>query len=343
MVRRLGKTFVLLAVVGVLGAAGCTTDAPSLPARQPRVKVIDTPAMHLDRIYPSMTGPDARVFVDTSDVGWITAFRTDVIDAAEDEPMGDEFLCHGQLQIPSGVRVMVSATGYLETRFPVGFGMPLTQILSGFPPANRGVGMYGMLLNNHEADIDRYGKVRTTLEYFTDEDVGSPPFLKKLYVVGTSVNVEDLEAYTPQEGYEINEDVTTHCVLVRGRTNHWIVPPGPQVTRTRRTSLLPVDARVHYAAAHMHNHGRYLRLTDVTTGERLWQTDVIYESDRIQIEEIPFYSDTEGFPVFADHEYEIEALYDNTTDHDVDAMAVLYLYYHPNGDETIIYPTQLQG
>jgi len=341
MVRRICKSVALLAVVGALGVSGCTGDAPSLPGREPRVKIIETSAMHLDRIYPSMTGPGDRVLVDTSDVAWITAFRTDVIDTVTEESMGGEFLCHSQLQIPSGVRLMVTATGYSEVRLPEGFGIPLTQILSGSRPASRGVGLYGMLLNNHEADIDRHGKVRATLEYFTDDDVGSPPFLKKLYIASRSVNVEDLEAYTPQEGYEINEDVTTHCVLVEGRTNHWIVPPGRQVTRTRYTGLVPVDAMVHYVAVHLHNHGVYVQLTDVTAGQVLWQANVVYEKHRRQIAKIPVYSDSEGFPIYIDHEYEVEALYDNTTDHDVDAMAMLYLYYHPNGEENIIYPTEL--
>ena len=241
------------------------------------------------------------------------------------------------------MRLLVTATGLGDVTLPDGFGIPLTQILSDFPSNRRGLMMYGMLLNNHEPDIDTYGKVRATLKYFTNEDVGDPPFLKKLYIVGLSVTVEDLEAYRPVEGLEINDDFASHCVLVDGLSFHWMVPPGKQTTRKRHRDLVPVDSRVHFAAAHLHNHGVYLRLTDVTDGKVLWQTDVVYEKGRRQIEKIPFYSSTEGFEMFADHEYEIEAFYDNETDQDTDAMASLYLYYHPNGDEDIVYPTELQG
>ena len=66
------------------------------------------------------------------------------------------------------------------------------------------------------------------------------------------------------------------------------------------------------------------------------------EQDRFQIEQIPVYSSVEGFPIFKDHEYELEAMYDNDTGHDVDAMAMMYIYYHPDGDEEIFYPTELQ-
>ena len=74
----------------------------------------------------------------------------------------------------------------------------------------------------------------------------------------------------------------------------------------------------------------------------LWQSDVVYEEDRLQIQKIPVYSSEEGFPLYADHTYEVESFYDNTTDGDVDAMAMMYIYYHPHGDENIIYPPELQ-
>jgi len=317
---------------------------PNAPADpKTHVRVVETVPMYLDKIYPSMTGPSERLLVDSAGIDWITALKTEVVDAQSDEAMGGEFMCHTQLQIPSGVRIMVTATGMDEIRLPAGFGIPVRQIFSAFPPEIQSMTFLGMLLNNHEPAINRFGKVRATVEYQTLEDVGDPPSLKKLYIVGAPISVEDLEAYRPPEGSEVSDDVTTHCVLVDGLTNHWMVPPGPQKTRTRFNDLVPVDSTVHYVAVHLHNYGRYMRLTDVTTDEVLWQSDVVYEKDRLQIDTIPVYSSVEGFPMPADHEYELEALYDNTTDHDVDAMAMMYLYYHPNGDENIIYPTELQG
>ncbi len=81
-----------------------------------------------------------------------------------------------------------------------------------------------------------------------------------------------------------------------------------------------------------------MRLTDVTTGEELWRTEVVYEADRRQIRSIPVYSSTTGFPIYRDHVYEIEAFYDNTSGETVDAMAMMNLYYHPVGDVDIAYP-----
>ena len=111
----------------------------------------------------------------------------------------------------------------------------------------------------------------------------------------------------------------------------------------RWVDFLPVDSTVHYAVVHLHNYGVYLRLTDVTEGKVLWETRVINTPDRVQNQKIPVYSDVDGFRMFKDHEYEIEAHYDNTTDHDIDAMASLYLYYHPDGNVPGLTPDPLDG
>jgi len=43
--------------------------------------------------------------------------------------------------------------------------------------------------------------------------------------------------------------------------------------------------------------------------------------------------------MYKDHTYRVDAYYDNTTDHDVDAMALVDLYYNPEGNVDITYPT----
>jgi hypothetical protein len=162
------------------------------------------------------------------------------------------------------------------------------------------------------------------------------------------MEVEDLEAYVPgPDEPPISEDVTTHCALVEqplgGKLKlHWMVPPGVQKTRKRYKSFLPIDGTVHFAWAHLHNYGVYMRLTDVTEGKVVFQADVQSEPDRDQIQHITYYSDEKGFPIYKDHEYEIEALYNNTTDEDVDAMAMMVLYYNPQGNRGVQYrPPQL--
>jgi hypothetical protein len=281
-----------------------------------------------------MAGPLDRVplesTVESADLDWVVGYRSEVVDDATGEKMGDEFFCHSQLQLPGGNRLFVTATGIEEIRFPEGFAMPVSQILQMFPEDARSLSMLGMVLNNHEQNIDRHARVRTTIEYLTEDDLAGKQPPKALYKAGLPVTVEDLATHTAIEPAP-EEDVSTHCVLVDGLKSHWLVPPGPQITRRRHTGIVPVESTVHYAVVHLHNYAKYLRLTDVTTGKLLWQTDVVYEPDRVQIEEIPKYSSAEGFTVYPDHVYEVEAYYENTAGQDVDAMAGVELFFHPKG------------
>jgi hypothetical protein len=318
-------------------SASCTGDPPSGMSGSPHRVVFDTAPMTLDRLYPSMTGPSERVAVDFSELDWVTAYRTDVVDVQTDEPMGGEFFCHSQLQMQNGTRLMVTATGAQEIRFPEGFGMTVSDILGDVGSDQRSLSFFGMLLNNHVPDINQVTKVRATIEYWNDEDAGHP--LKRLYKTGLTMHVEDLAAYEPPPGQEGSDDVSTHCALVNNQTAHWLVPPGPQTTRKQYSGFLGTSGTVHFAVVHLHNYGRYFRFTDVTLGKQLWQTDVVYDRDRMQITEIPTYSSSEGFRLEKDHVYEIEAFYDNTTDHDIDAMAQVDLYWHPDGNATLSYPT----
>ena len=297
--------------------------------REPRVKVIETGDILIDKLYPSMTGPYERVQVDTSDLDLITGFKTEVIDAGSGQKMGEEFFCHSQLQIAKLDRLIVGATGMANIQFPDGFGMPVKEIISQHVNSNEGLSLLGMVLNNHEKNIHRNVKIRTTINYWNNEDLTHLPDFKKLHMFQIPMAVEELDV---SEGHTVNltanSDAATHCVLVQGMKEHWLVPPGPQLTRRQFTEgVTNVSLSIHYAVVHLHNHGRYMRITDLTDGKILWQTDVIYEPNREQIAQIPVYSSVEGFPIYNDHIYEIETYYENASDKTVDAMAAMYVFY----------------
>ena len=297
-----------------------------------QTKTIELGPLTIDRIYPSMDGPFKRTRFDYRGMDWISAFRTQVVDAHTGEKMGEEFFCHSQLQLDNAIRLVVNATGIPDIQFPEGFGMPLTQILRGIPSEWRGLFLMGMVLNNHEADINRQVNVRITIEYMDFGGDTPPGRLKKLYKAGLPMTAEP-KPDDPFGGHH----------LIEGMEQHWIVPPGRQITRKRYSNIIPVNGQVHYGVVHLHNYGVYMRVTDVTAGDVLWQTNAVYEADRIQIAEIPPYSSAEGFSIYKDHEYEIETLYDNTSDEPVDAMAMMYLFYHPNGNQNITYPEPPPG
>ncbi|MEE9255178.1 MAG: hypothetical protein V3U43_09595, partial [Pseudomonadales bacterium] len=115
------------------------------------------------------------------------------------------------------------------------------------------------------------------------------------------------------------------------QTGHWYVPPGRHVYRHRLDPMageISYDTRAHYIFAHLHPYGESLELIDLTTGESVFKALANNYSDQVAVEKITHYSSAKGIPILRDHDYEIVAVYNNTTSHDVDSMAVMYLYLH---------------
>ncbi len=90
---RRGQFLASIAVAG-LTAAGCSGGDPAV-----RTRSIDLGPLRIDQIYRSMDGPFARTRFDISDIDWVTGFRTEVYDVGTGERLGDEFICHSQLQV----------------------------------------------------------------------------------------------------------------------------------------------------------------------------------------------------------------------------------------------------
>ncbi|MBI4161971.1 MAG: hypothetical protein HY509_05945 [Acidobacteria bacterium] len=313
-----------------MGLAGCARPG----TLSVRTRVIDLGPMRIDRIYRSMQGPHDRVRFDWSDVEWLTGFRTEVLDVATSQPLGEEFFCHSQLQLDNGTRLLVNATGIADISFPEGFALPLRQILSSLPEEQRAVSLFGMVLNNHEEGIDRLAKVRIHLDYLSASDLRGRDPLRNLYKLELPITVE-------AEGDHHGHGAGTP--LVGEYPSHWVVAPGRDVRRRRFQGVVPADSTVHFGVVHLHNYAVYMRLIDLTEERVLWQTDVTNSPDRVQIRRIPPYRSAEGFPLFRDHEYEVEALYDNTGTRPVDAMASMYLFYNPGGNLEITYPEPPPG
>ena len=49
--------------------------------------------------------------------------------------------------------------------------------------------------------------------------------------------------------------------------------------------------------------------------------------DRLGLVQVDYFSSEEGVPIHKDHDYELISIYDNPTDRDSDAMAVMFIYY----------------
>jgi hypothetical protein len=315
----------------------CQDSDPVAGVAMPAVltRTVEVGPLRIDGIAHSMEGEFQRAPLDTAEIGWITALRTEVVDAATGLPMGDEFFCHSQVQMDTGSRLMVAATGIREVRLPDGFGIPLQQILGDLEPEWRGVSLMGMVLNNHDPDLQADVNVRFNVDYVAADDETAGDLVRPLYRASVTI-LPDKPAAKVFEGDPLAE--VTAPRTAHGKTGHWVVPPGMQIVKQQYRGLIGAETQVHFGVVHLHNYGRLISLTDVTSGEVLWQVEARYAPDRDQIVEIAPYVSTEGFTLRPDHVYELAVVYDNTTDEDVDAMATMYLYHEPAGGRTLTYP-----
>ena len=322
-------------LLGLLAVAPARAARPGPPPAV-KTRVVELGPLKIEGISHSMEGVFQRAMLDTGDIGWITGFRTEVVDSTTGLPLGDEYFCHSQIQLATGARLMVAASGIPALRLPSGFGIPLQQILGDLEEPWRGVSLLGMVLNNHDADLSAEVNVRFLVDYVAAGEPAAADNIDKLY--RASVTVLPHRGVTVLAGDPMGPSELPPNA--HGKTGHWMVPPGKQVIRQQHTRLVPGPTRVHYGVVHMHNYGSSLKLTDVTDGRVLWETRVEYNPDveYAQIARIPVYSSESGFVMHPDHTYEIESVYDNRTDVPVDAMAVMYLYHHPLGDQNMTYP-----
>lgn len=292
--------FVLGLVAGVVACSG-SSSPPSVP---PATKVIDIGPLQIERIL-GMQGSSGREKVDAHDVGWVTGFRAEILDPGSGQRLGEDFLSHSELTLDNDTRLLVAPAGVPEIRFPSGFGMPLGQILRDIPEAWRGASVLGSIADPSGASSRREAILRVTLEYLPtgpDKKTG----LRRLYVLALPLVAQ------PHETRQ-------------------------QVLRKKYSYLVPLDSTVHYGIVHLHPPAKSMSLTDVTDSKVLWQVDV-KQADPGQVARVPAYTSDTGFPLYREHEYEVEAKYDGAGGAPVDATAIMYLYYHPPGDEEFSYP-----
>jgi hypothetical protein len=115
-----------------------------------------------------------------------------------------------------------------------------------------------------------------------------------------------------------------------GRTfsGHWVVKPGREVRTTPINGWLDMrqDLKVHYVAVHLHPFAESLQLRDKTTGQTVLASAAENRPERIGLARVDQISLPKGITLHKDHDYELLSAYNNTTDKNRTAMAVMYLY-----------------
>src|SRR6185503_20236758 len=103
-----------------------------------------------------------------------------------------------------------------------------------------------------------------------------------------------------------------------GRHSYWQTMDG--------NTFIPFDTTAHFIAMHMHPYAESMELIDRTTGETLFKGYARHYPNNQDIESFESFSSEEGIPLYRNHKYETITVYNNITDKDIDAMAILYIY-----------------
>ncbi len=116
-------------------------------------------------------------------------------------------------------------------------------------------------------------------------------------------------------------------------TGHWFVKPGREEVHSNVTKFMDLhfDTTIHFITMHLHAFAESMELRDLTTGESLVKLHAKNYAGKVGLEKIEQFSSAEGIKVYKDHEYELVSVYNNTTDHDISAMAMMVVYLLDKG------------
>ena len=336
--------------------AALQLDAAPLPALKREVL---SQVYTIEKKYRSMEGPSSvqQVFLGDPaepELIWLLGVKTEMVTDDGKTPQLPELMCHVNVDIDAGrhrmlfgvqryigTRVVTLSQGMLGARVPDGFGFPM----SSSEPLN----LVTQVLNHN---IDNPGTIkvrhRVTFEYLRDRDLTEP--IKPLLNIGASGMVFLADA-TAIPMVQMNSSTSNHhsaegsCLMLarapnsmgtssdytdpQGRklTGHWIVPPGRQVNHTDVTWFmnLPFDARLHYAAVHLHPFAESLTLRDVTADKTIFKATTKNPENKIGLDHVDTFTSVEGVQLFKDHKYELISVYNNPTKTTHDSMASIFL------------------
>jgi hypothetical protein len=299
-----------------------TLDAGSSATPKPELKTLEffVEGFHIDKKYLSMEGPEKKLPVKSAwgnagSAVWVKSMTVEILDEAR-EPLSAEFLCHAWLTFRSPRRggMMSVSQGTKTVTLPEGFAF----VMPNDPDTK--LTLVGMLENNNHAVIDQKAVMKYTIGYYSDEEARKSK-LKKL---------ETLNMVGRPDAPSVHQHSAMKPKL---KPHHWMVPPGRHTYRSAlerpmfRSPGNPMGiregTRIHFMRPHLHGYGESVALIDKTTGKTIWTGYAENAKELRHVVSVDVFSDSDGIPLYPDHEYELEIVYNNPTQKPIDAMGAL--------------------
>jgi len=321
----------------------------------------------IDRVIKSMEGePDDESFrlfkAEKPELLWVTTGNVQVIDANTQISKPAEMLCHSHLMFPFAnfdqrkhnalfgnttnldLKLFTLVQGQTDIELPKGFAIPVL--------SNETFSFSSMIISPQKPQDPMEVKAKGTFEFYRDKDLPVAP--KPLFWRGlalmvpvkssmtgdhctsemTGVSAEG--TYMPAPTELSAEPAKASMNLVHEHQSgkykesyHWMVPPGRHEYRYTLENglMIPFDTTMHYANLHLHPYAESLELRDLTTGQSIYKGYSKNLDHVAGIAQLTYYSDEKGIQMHKDHLYELVCVYNNTTDREVDAMAIMFVYF----------------
>jgi cyclophilin family peptidyl-prolyl cis-trans isomerase len=287
---------------------------------------------------------------------WVKGFKLEVLDEKDKVMPTAEFICHLNIDVDPAERnrifqegqrcmngrILTVTQGQTEISFPDGFAVPVASDEHWrfiFQAANR------------TTDEHRRVKHRLTLYMIPDRELVHPitplawsvPFIQVVIDKNSSTIAEKEKTECPTclvsgRGVNAPNAVGTSVesdVFGRKVTGHWVVPPGEQTWNSlvREAGFADKPRLIHAVWSHVHPCCTAISLVKASPVER----ETIFTATcrtkvhpGLQIQDIDYIASTEGIPLPANNNYEVDITYNNPTDKALDSMATLGIFYEDN-------------
>lgn len=288
---------------------------------------------------------------------WLKSVKLEVLDENGQVLPTDEFFCHSTIDVdldfrskvfpeseqPGSMRHIVLSQGQTEFSFPRGYGLPV---------ASDETWRFIFQAINRDSDKHRRVKQRCVLSFVRDAELVYP--IKALFWYYPVINVV-IDRNSPEAAQQ-EHNMCPDCSLMsdgvpapssmksmifsdelgRKQIGHWVVPPGTHtytspvttITSPANADFSAIDRRVHLVMAHVHPYCEKFSLVECDGKNRkeVISIKARTQSKPLQILHIDTLSSSEGIPLLAGKNYELEATYVNPTAQPQDSMAGMAIY-----------------
>ncbi|NNK88494.1 MAG: hypothetical protein HKO90_09440 [Flavobacteriaceae bacterium] len=313
-----------------------------------------TPTLVIDGIYKSMEGPKVmRAFqLDPSraDLVFITGFTTEALSPTEVDNLSDDYICHTNVDYYDGEhysrwdlnhrigmqypRLTSMSHGIESYNLPKGYGFPVF--------TNENLFLSTQTLN-HNVSEEVFGvKHKISLNYSEAVESLKPLYSKTIFI---------MLPYDKDNPFEGPSDENPNaCLPVETKNHsyvnengqalsgHWVIFPGEAEYSFDVTAQMQLQdsTSLHHAAIHVHPFTESLSLVDKTMNSILFESRAQNYRDKIGLEDVSYFSSSEGIMLYPDHRYELVLKVNNTTGIDQDMMASMFIFlYDKEMDEKL--------